>query len=99
MRRRIGVALLGGLVMLETFRVRIILSAERITGETWWRRSRTIGWADVAEVSYSQLGGWFVFRAMDGQKLRVPLLLTGIRSVRYAVERHLRPEQFARAVK
>lgn len=90
---------LGGVLMLEAFRVRIILDGTGITGHSPWGKVRSIGWSNVQEVSYSLLAGWFLIRATDGQTIRVPMLLTGIRSLVSAVQLHLRPEQYAGAEK
>lgn len=85
---------LGGIVLIESFRVRIVLTADAIIGHSPWRETRTIRWADVAEVSYSAVNSWFVIQSVDGQKIRASLYLTGVATLCQAVRRHLRPEQY-----
>jgi hypothetical protein len=42
--------------------------------------ARFLAWADLKEISYSEGRSWFVIRAVDGWKFRVPVYIPGLRS-------------------
>jgi hypothetical protein len=89
----IGVySLFGGLsapLLWEAMRFALLVSPRGLVCRSPWRRGRSLTWGEVEEVSFSPGNSWFVIRARDGWKFRVPTLVPGLTRFLEACERHL----------
>jgi hypothetical protein len=92
----LSMSALGGLLLLETARVRLFLSAEGIVGYSPWRRRREIRWQDVRSVAYSSLNGWFIIVGADGRALRASRFLVGLPALLTALKKWVPAECSAR---
>jgi len=71
-------SVLGGLLLLETEKVRLYVAGDRLVGLSPWRRRREIAWHDVQDVSYSRLNRWFVITGPGGRRIRASRSLVGL---------------------
>jgi hypothetical protein len=81
--------LLGGVLLWESFRFRLAVSADGLDCHSPWRGRRFLAWAEVEDVSYSLINMWFIIRANDGRKFRVHLFVCGLNSFLEKCEDHL----------
>jgi hypothetical protein len=89
-------ALLGGFLLLETLRFRIIVSEAGIRSHSPWRPVRFLPWGEVRSVTSHSPTRYFVFRGR-GCNVRVPQWVTGLELLVAAARRHLPPEVAAEA--
>jgi hypothetical protein len=89
--------LLGFPLLLETMCVRVDVSEESIRKTSPWHRRRELFWDEIEEVKYSQALSAFVFIGPRRRKIRVPLLIAGVRELAEAVRRHLDRDRYADA--
>jgi hypothetical protein len=71
-------ALLEACGQWETNRFLLRISPEGLECRSAWRGWLRLPWKDVAEVSYSGSGACFVVSTSDGQRIRVPVYISGI---------------------
>jgi hypothetical protein len=90
--------LLGGWLLLESMRVRVVVSEQGVVGYSPWRAVRSFRWDEVKQVYFSQTSN-FVIVGPGGKKIKVNVLLTGVRELCLAFKRFLPPEVYAGAVK
>jgi hypothetical protein len=90
--------LLGWVLLLETFRFRVVVSEEALVSYSPWRRSRAIRWDEVAAVESVCPKSWFVFTAWDRRQIHVPLYVAGLAQLVHSMRQHLPPERYTRAV-
>ena len=81
--------LLVGLMLLENFRTRLIISATGIEQESPWRGRRFLRWDEIVEVRFSQMNCWFILLGPDGRKIRASTFLQGISALVRAFRLHL----------
>jgi len=93
----LGFTLLGGVLLVETTRVRLWLHRGSIVSYSPWRETRTLRWAEVGKVSYSGTNKWFVIEGPRGVKIRAHVLLVGIGSLVEAIRTKIPPERYAQA--
>jgi hypothetical protein len=84
-------------LLVETLTVRVILGAEGLAARSPWRGWRTLLWEEIVEVSYSPTNGWFVLTGPQREKIRVSILLVGIRSFVGTVQERVARERCAKA--
>jgi len=82
----VAAGVVGGLLLIETARVRIAVNSEGVRASGPWRKERMIEWGRVAEVSFSTLNRWFVVTSITGETIRVSVFLRGIRDFVRAVQ-------------
>jgi hypothetical protein len=70
--------LMGGLLLLETERVRIYLVDDGIVALSPWRGRRALLLSEVQSVTYSRLNRWFVIVGKDGTTVRASRSLCGL---------------------
>lgn len=95
----LALGLLGGLLLLETERTEIVLSEDGIRGTNAWRGERHIAWGQVAEVSFSALNRWFVFRSLQGETIRVSLFMGDMPRFVAQIKKHLPADKYAKATR
>lgn len=93
----LGLAILGGLLLIETARVRIAVTDEGIQSASPWRRERVIPWQQVSKVSFSMLNRWFLVTSIHGTTIRVSVFLKGVREFAARLKQRLPPERYAGA--
>jgi hypothetical protein len=71
-------SLLGGLLLVETSRVRLVVTEEALIAYSPWRGRREVRWAEVQKVAYSALNRWFVITGPGGQVIRASRSLVGL---------------------
>ncbi len=69
------VSILISLMLLETFRVRLVISNEGVQLDSPWRGRIFIHWDEVVEVQFSQACLWFILLSTDGRVIRASLYL------------------------
>jgi hypothetical protein len=84
-------------LLWESMRFAMKVSPEGLDCRSPWRGTRFLAWDDIKEISYSQAWSWFVVRAVDGWKFRVPLLIPGLGHWLEQCERYLPESALARA--
>jgi hypothetical protein len=87
-------SLLGGLLLLETEKVALYLTAESLVFDSPWRHRRTIRWSDVSRVSYSSLNRWYVFRDGANTTIRASVYLVGLTHLLTAIRVRIAPERW-----
>ncbi len=87
-------SILGGLLLIETDKVSLHLTADSLVFDSPWLRRRTIRWDDVSRVSYSSLNRWFVFRDSAGVSIRASVYLVGITHLLTAIRVRIPPERW-----
>ena len=93
----LGFTLLGGVLLVETARVRIWLHRDSIVSYSPWRETRTLRWPEVRKVSYSATNRWFVIEGPRGAKIRAHVFLVGIGALVDAIRTKVPPERYAEA--
>jgi hypothetical protein len=89
-------ALLGGFLLLETLRFRIIVSEAGIRSHSPWRPVRFLPWEEVRSVTSHLPTRFFVFRGR-GCNIRMPQWLTGLDLLAEIARRHLPPKALPEA--
>jgi hypothetical protein len=89
--------LLGGFLLLETLRFRVIVSEEGLRSHSPWRPVWSLRWEEVRSVTSHSPTSYFVFRGRGGRRVRVPLWFTGLDLLVAAARRHLPPKVAAEA--
>jgi hypothetical protein len=89
----LGMSLLGGLLLLETARVRLYITEDALIGDSPWRRRRTIRWAEVEHVSYSALNRWFAIVGPGGRAIRASRSLVALSALLEMVKARVPPER------
>jgi hypothetical protein len=57
-----------------------------------WRRRRFVTWDEIVDVTYGEVGKWYILRTRDGYRFRVPQqMIPGVHDFLQAVSQH-RPE-------
>src|SRR5262245_41139141 len=82
----LGTAALTLPLVWEASRFYVLITPDGLEGRSAWRGCRFFSWDDVQEVSYSTVNSWFVFRAADGDKIRVSGFVAGLKSLLGLVE-------------
>ena len=90
----IGVLLLitgcvGGILLVETQGVYLVVTDGTIAGVSPWRRRREWRWQEIEQVSYSRANRWLILRGPQQQVIRASLFLVNIRDLAQAVLRHV----------
>ncbi len=100
---RVGLALLlagfvgGGIAaVLETHRLRVVLTDRGITARTPWGGSRAICWGQVHTVDFQLPAQWFRVWDRHRVRVRIPLPLVGIDHLETALARHLPADRYRR---
>jgi hypothetical protein len=62
-----------------------------------WRWRQFFRWEEIARVSYSGRGSWFIFLTRDGRSFRVPVPVRGVERLLEMCERRLPLARFAKA--
>jgi hypothetical protein len=74
-----GFLIAGVLILIETFKARILISETEIIGQAPWPGyPKRILWQDVSKVSVNLIMEWFVVRSKDGNRMAVSKYLKGI---------------------
>jgi hypothetical protein len=73
----------------EYMRFELKVSPDGLDCRSPWRGARFLAWDDIKDISYSEAYSWFVVRAVDGWKFRVPVLVSGLPSWLEQCERYL----------
>ena len=68
-------AALGLPLIWESMRFGLIAMHQGLDCRSPWKRGRFLHWEEVAEVSFGSAGSWFIIRAVDGWKFRIPTLV------------------------
>ncbi|MCA8964344.1 MAG: PH domain-containing protein [Planctomycetes bacterium] len=68
-----------------------VVTPDGVRTRSIWRGERSLAWADLEEVSFSGLSGWFTLRGRNGERLRIAGLFDGIRTFARILETH-RPD-------
>jgi hypothetical protein len=89
--------LLGGFLLIETQRFRVIVSDEGIESFSPWRPKRVLSWDEITSVKHYSNTSFFVFRGRGGTRIRMPLWLTGLDVVVEKAQEHLDPSVLAGA--
>jgi hypothetical protein len=89
--------LLGFPLLLETMCVRVDVSEDGIRKASPWHRARELHWDEIEEVTHSQAWGAFIFLGPRRQRIRVSLLIAGVRELVEAMRRHLDRDRYAEA--
>jgi hypothetical protein len=89
----LGLNLLGGLLLLETARVRLYLTEDALIGDSPWRRRRTIRWQEVENVTYSPLNRWFTVIGPGGRAIRASRSLAGLSDLLEMLKTRVPPER------
>jgi hypothetical protein len=85
-------AFLTGPVWWMVTRFALTISDEGLECHSPWRRTRFVKWSEIEEVTFGEMGRWYVLRAVDGYRFRVPQqAVPGLGDFLAAVGRH-RPE-------
>ena len=87
-------SLLGGLLLLETEKAALYLTADALVFDSPWRRRRTIRWDEVRVVSFSSLNRWFVFRDQAHVTIRASMFLVGFTHLLTAIRVRIPPERW-----
>jgi len=91
----------------EASRFYVLVTPEGLQSRSPWRGTRFFAWDDIGDVGFSKINSWFVFRSVNGEKIRVsgfaarlPALLglvelrlpaTALKNARAGYERSGRP--------
>ena len=73
----------------EASRFYLFANPDGLESRSAWRGSRFLAWDDIQEVRYSTMNSWFVFRATNGDKIRVSGFVAGLKSLLALVEQRL----------
>jgi hypothetical protein len=65
-------------LLWELGRFRLILTPESLDCRPVWRSQRIVEWNDVESISFSNWLSWFVIRARDGWKFRIPVMVNAL---------------------
>ncbi len=90
-------ALLGGFLLLETLRFRVVVSDEGLRSHSPWRPVRFLPWEEVTFVTSHSPTNYLVFHGKGRRRVRVPLWFTGLDLLVAAARRHLPPKVAAEA--
>jgi hypothetical protein len=80
----VGISIGLGLVVVlvgmvaEFTRVRVEWTDTAVSFASPWSAPRSLEWDEIVDVTYSRTAGWFVVRARNGTKIRLPHLLGGL---------------------
>jgi hypothetical protein len=84
-----GFVVLGLPLIWESMRFGLIVVPEGLDCRSPWRGARFLTWDEVEAVRFGGVGSWFIVRAKDRWKFRVPLLVPGLSRFLEQCERHL----------
>lgn len=81
-----------GLMLVETWGIRVEFTDRSITGHSPWHLPRTIEWMDVIEVRYSQFWDGFLIRGGCGETIHASRFLVGVGEFASAMRSQIRPQ-------
>jgi hypothetical protein len=90
-----AMSVLGGVLLLEAERVRLLITDKGLIGISPWRRKREVLWQEVDSVTYSPLNRWFVITGPGRRKIRASRSLVGIENLLKAVKANVPPPRYA----
>jgi hypothetical protein len=86
-------SVLGGLLLIEIVRVRIVLTEDGITRYSPWTGTVSVKWNDIKSVRWSSYNRWFVLRT-DAATIRVSRSLEGIEVFADTIRRKVAAERW-----
>ncbi len=89
----------GGMLLMETQGVHIIVSNEAVVSMSPWRRRREWRWHEIEQVTFSRLHSSLVLRGPRQDTIRASLFLVGIGDLARAILRHVSGNKCAAARK
>lgn len=85
----LALGFIGGMPLLETQGVFLIVGPETIVSLSPWRRRREWRWDEVVQVRYSILNRWLILSGPRQEIIRTSLFLVGIGELARALIRHV----------
>jgi len=76
-------------LLWETAWFYVAIDDSGITYRSAWSGLHSFGWDEISELSYSNFNMWFVLRAENGTRIRVPILVANLKEFLHRVESHL----------
>ena len=92
----LAVSLLGGLLLIEIVRLRIVLTEEGITRSSPWTGTVMVKWGDIKSVKWSPINRWFVIQT-GSATVRVSRFLLGGNHFRETLRRKVAAERWVGA--
>ena len=83
---------IGGALVIETFKGRVIVSENDVLAMPAWSRPRSISWDKIKELKYSSGMGWFTIASHTGIIIRVPVYFCAIDVLEQEVRHRLHPK-------
>jgi hypothetical protein len=91
--------LVGGVLLLETQRSRIVVNDSGVVGVSPWRRTHSFSWSEIHAVTYTPLDHCLILHATGGRRIRASLYLRGIEELTRSIKHKLPADRYASAVK
>ncbi len=88
-----GFALLGAVLVVEYFRVRLCLEPGGLTYQRLFGKGGRLRWNEVARIQYSQSAKWFRLVTNNSEVVRVSVMLVGLPEFARAVLDEVPPEK------
>ncbi len=85
----LALGFVGGVLMVETQAVYLVVSDATIVGISPWRRRREWRWDQIERVTFSRLNRWLILHGPRGETIRAALALVGIRDLAQAILRRV----------
>jgi hypothetical protein len=89
--------LVGGGVLLQTHRFRVVVSGEGVECRSLWGR-RFLAWGDIRRVTSSTNSSFLTLRGPGRARITMPRWLTGLRTFAERLVQRLDPEVYAGAL-
>ena len=91
--------LVGGVLLLETQRTRVIVNDQGVVGVSPWRRTHSFAWSEIHAVTYAPVDHCLILHGNGGRRIRVSLYLNNIQELTQAIKQKLSADRYASAVK